>query len=87
MYEGGSDQPARALIAKAGVYNNDLHEEIYVFDNGWWFKDHSMWLEAQKADWDDVILKDEFKKKIKKDVYGFFDSEALYKELAIPWKV
>lgn len=29
----------------------------------------------------------EFKTNLKKDVYGFFKSEPIYKELAIPWKV
>ncbi|KAI0700787.1 P-loop containing nucleoside triphosphate hydrolase protein [Cytidiella melzeri] len=82
----GPDQPARALIAKAAVYANDLHEEIYVFDNGFWFKSHELWVEAQKANWDDIILKDEFKTTVKKDVFGFFDSEELYKNLGIPWK-
>lgn len=41
----------------------------------------------QKANWDDIILKDEFKTGFKKDVFGFFDSEELYKGLGIPWKV
>lgn len=34
-----------------------------------------------------MILKDRFKKDLQKDIYGFFDSEPIYKELAIPWKV
>jgi transitional endoplasmic reticulum ATPase len=42
---------------------------------------------VQKSDWKDVILRDEFKKALQKDVFGFFKSEAIYKELAIPWKV
>lgn len=50
-------------------------------------KDHNLWLEVQKADWEDVILKDDFKKNLMKDVFGFFDSEELYKKLSIPWKV
>jgi transitional endoplasmic reticulum ATPase len=41
----------------------------------------------QKANWDDVILKQEFKDALQKDVYGFFKNEKIYKELAIPWKV
>ena len=44
-------------------------------------------MEVQKARWEDVILKEEFKINLKKDVYGFFDSEELYKSLSIPWKV
>lgn len=77
----------RALLHAAGIWTNDLHEEIYVFDSGFWFKDANLWAEVQKADWEDVILEDEFKKNLQKDVFGFFDSEELYKNLAIPWKV
>jgi transitional endoplasmic reticulum ATPase len=83
----GSEEPARALIAEAGSWANSLHEEIYVFDSGFWQKDARLWQEVQKANWDDVILKNEFKKTLQKDIFGFFDSEELYRELAIPWKV
>ena len=86
MHEG-SEEPARQLLRIAGIWTYDLHEEIYVFDSGFWSKDHGLWLEVQKADWEDVILKDDFKKKLMKDVFGFFDSEDLYKSLSIPWKV
>ncbi|KAF7798910.1 hypothetical protein EIP86_010138 [Pleurotus ostreatoroseus] len=86
LHEGPEDH-SRALLTAAGIWTNDLHDEIYVFDSGYWSKDHKLWLEVQKADWDDVILKDEFKKRLQKDVFGFFDSETLYKNLSIPWKV
>ena len=58
-----------------------------MFDSGYWFKDHNLWVEAQKANWDDVILKEDFKTTLQKDVFEFFDSEELYKKLGIPWKV
>jgi len=45
-----------------------------------------LWLEVQKADWKDVILKEEFKESLQKDITSFFKSEELYKQLAIPWK-
>lgn len=44
------------------------------------------WKDGEKAKWNDVILNESFKKALQKDVYSFFDSEALYKELGIPWK-
>jgi len=69
------------------MWGNDLHAEIWVYDMGMWRKDHGLWTEVQKADWKDIILKQAFKEKLQKDVYGFFASEAIYKELAIPWKV
>ena len=71
----------------AGAWDTQLHEEVLVFNSGFWQKDHSLWLDIQKANWADVILKDKFKTAIQKDVNGFFKSENLYKSLAIPWKV
>ncbi|KAF5359044.1 hypothetical protein D9758_004759 [Tetrapyrgos nigripes] len=82
----GPEEPARQLCLRAGLFANALHDEIWVFNQGFWNKDAGLWQEIQKADWKDVILKDEFKKSLKKDVYGFFESEKLYKELGIPWK-
>lgn len=69
-----------------GAWANALHEEIWVFNQGFWRKDHPLWLEVQKADWRDVILKEPFKGDFRKDIYSFFSSEDLYKKLAIPWK-
>ncbi|KAJ7283997.1 ATP-dependent Zn protease [Mycena rebaudengoi] len=85
LHEGPED-PSRSLVLNAGIWAQNLHDEIWVFNQGFWQKDHSLWVEIQKADWKDVILKDEFKQALHKDVYGFFKSEAIYKELAIPWK-
>ncbi|KAI0921649.1 hypothetical protein AcW1_004439 [Taiwanofungus camphoratus] len=82
----GPEQPARTLLLAAGAWQNELHDEILVFNKGSWRKDHNLWTEVQKANWDDVILKEEDKAKLRKDVNGFFDSEDLYKSLAIPWK-
>ncbi|TFK43716.1 P-loop containing nucleoside triphosphate hydrolase protein [Crucibulum laeve] len=82
----GPEGPARSLLLAAGAWSDQLHDEIWVFNQGFWSKDHGLWVEVQKADWKDVILKDEFKKALQKDVYGFFASEEIYKELAIPWK-
>ncbi|KAJ6628802.1 P-loop containing nucleoside triphosphate hydrolase protein [Mycena sp. CBHHK59/15] len=82
----GPEGPARSLVLNAGSWDQSLHEEMWVFNQGFWSKDHELWVAVQSADWKDVILKDDFKKALQKDVYGFFKSEALYKELAIPWK-
>lgn len=32
-------------------------------------------------------MKEESKKALQKDVYGFFESQVTYKNLSIPWKV
>ncbi|KAH9844113.1 P-loop containing nucleoside triphosphate hydrolase protein [Rhodofomes roseus] len=86
LLHAGPEEHSRALIMAAGIWHNQLHQEIYVFNQGYWRKDHNLWIEVQKANWDDVILKQEFKDRLQKDVNGFFESETLYKNLAIPWK-
>lgn len=83
----GPQEVSRLLLLAAGAWADQLHEEIWVYNQGLWRKDHALWKEIQKADWKDVILNDVFKKALQKDVYGFFTSETIYKELGIPWKV
>ncbi|KAJ3756439.1 P-loop containing nucleoside triphosphate hydrolase protein [Lentinula raphanica] len=82
----GSEEPARQLLLACGLWSEAIHNEIWVFNQGFWQKDGGLWDSIQKADWKDVILKDKFKKAFQKDVYGFFDSKELYQELGIPWK-
>ncbi|KAF7352640.1 ATP-dependent Zn protease [Mycena venus] len=82
----GDTNPARALVLKYGLWSETLHREIWVYNQGWWRKDPILWQSIQVADWKDVILDDKFKKDLQKDIYGFFKSEPIYKELAIPWK-
>lgn len=83
----GPEEISRLFLLSAGAWADSLHDEIWVYNQGFWRKDHALWQEIQKADWKDVILKEEFKKALQKDIYGFFASEAIYKDLAIPWKV
>ncbi|KAF9006566.1 P-loop containing nucleoside triphosphate hydrolase protein [Cyathus striatus] len=85
LHQGPEDY-TRHLLMAVGAWADGLHDEIWVFNQGFWSKNHGLWVEVQKADWKDVILKDEFKKALQKDVYGFFSSEKVYKELGIPWK-
>lgn len=75
----GSELNARNLVMAAGAWKEALHDEIWQFEGGFWRKNHELWTAVQKADWKDVILKEEFKKNLQKDVYGFFSSEAIYK--------
>lgn len=58
-----------------------------MYNQGFWRKNHELWVEVQKAEWADVILDKQRKEDLRKDVYSFFKSEAIYKELSIPWKV
>jgi hypothetical protein len=68
-----SEQPSKDLLVVAGGWAHSLHDGV--------------WEEVQKANWKDVILDENFKATLQKDVFGFFSSERVYLDLQIPWKV
>ncbi|OAG05924.1 proteasome-activating nucleotidase [Paraphaeosphaeria sporulosa] len=75
-----------ALILAAGKWTSLLHEEIWVFDNGYWEKSKELWKAVEGSSWDDVILDPDMKAGLIQDVQGFFDNQALYAQYAVPWK-
>jgi len=81
------EEPARDLLLSALLYQEKLHNQIWVYNSGRWSKDKNLWSGFQNSSWDDIVKKDSCKEALKKDIYGFFDAEALYKKLSIPWKV
>ncbi|KAF8557041.1 P-loop containing nucleoside triphosphate hydrolase protein [Imleria badia] len=82
----GPEQPARDFVLAACLYSEQADEEIWVFNSGSWSKNKTLWHEIKDSSWDDVVMKEESKKALQKDIYGFFKSEMTYKKLSIPWK-
>lgn len=74
------------LIAEATKYMQELHNEVLVFDQGYWQKNKDLWENIQKSNWEDVILEHDRKEAIIEDVIGFFDAESRYAEFGVPWK-
>lgn len=74
------------LLVDAGQWTNTLHDEVWVFDGGYWQKSRELYDSAMKSSWEDVILDPTMKKAIKDDVGNFFDSRATYEKLKVPWK-
>ncbi|TGO63792.1 hypothetical protein BOTNAR_0096g00280 [Botryotinia narcissicola] len=81
-----SAENTSALILAASAWTVELHEEIYVFDSQEWVKDKNLYESVQGSSWDEVILNTRMKANLIADVEGFFDNQALYKKLAVPWK-
>ena len=83
----GPEQPARDLLLAVCLHAEQIHNEIWVFNRGCWSKSKALWYEIAVSSWNDVIMKEESKKALQKDIYGFFDSEVTYVDLSIPWTV
>jgi hypothetical protein len=75
------------LITAAGNWGQELHDEVLVFDQGFWQKNKELWQNVQKSSWDDVILDKEKKEALTGDILGFFDAQKKYEEFGVPWKV
>jgi transitional endoplasmic reticulum ATPase len=81
-----SIEASNQLLMEAGVWNNELHNEVWVFDQGFWDKSYELFESVRKASWDDVILSKSMKESIINDVDTFFDSQGTYEKLKVPWK-
>jgi transitional endoplasmic reticulum ATPase len=82
----GHCQETDALLLAAGKWTSQLHDEIFVFDNGYWDKSKELWKSVSGASWEDVILSPSMKQNLISDVQGFFDNQSLYAQFAVPWK-
>lgn len=74
------------LIKEATTWSIELHNEVWVFDSGYWQKSAELYESVQKSNWDAVILDEEMKKALIADVEVFFDSQQTYADLKVPWK-
>jgi hypothetical protein len=81
-----SIEASNQLLMEAGVWNNELHNEVWVFDQGYWDKSFELYESVMKASWDDVILDKRTKDSIISDVETFFNSRDTYEKLRVPWK-
>ncbi|ATY64476.1 ATP-dependent Zn protease [Cordyceps militaris] len=75
-----------ALIQAAGTWGSVLHDEIWVFDGGFWRKDAGLYASVIKSSWDSVILDQDMKKALMDDHLSFFRSRSTYQNLKVPWK-
>lgn len=82
-----SNKPkAQALVHAVGTWTNELHDEVWEFDGGYWQKNKALYESVQKASWENVILDAGKKKTIIDDHLSFFNSHGTYDKLQVPWK-
>lgn len=75
-----------ALLLACGRWTKELHEEIFVFDQGRWSKSRALFKSVESSSWDDIVLLPGTKSKLIEDIQGFFENQDLYKSFAVPWK-
>lgn len=86
QYILGDKAAARSLVATVGRFDSVLHDEIWVYNQGYWQKDPLLYRSIMKARWEDVILDKELKEDLVDTVQRFYDSQDQYDRLRVPWK-
>lgn len=76
----------RQLLLRAGNYATSLHNEIWIFDQGYWQKSTELYSSIQKSRWEDIILPQALKEDILDTITRFYSSRDTYKRLRVPWK-
>ncbi|TWU79122.1 hypothetical protein ED733_008781 [Metarhizium rileyi] len=80
------ERTSEALILAAGSWTSSLHEEIWVFDGGYWSKNAALYRSVMKSSWDAVVLDANMKKDLINDHLYFFQSRDTYQRLKVPWR-
>ena len=84
--QAGSEA-TEALVLAASIWSQQIHEQVWVYDQGRWSKDEGLWRTVQGGSWKDVIMEESTKSAIMRDVSGFFDARETYAEFGTVWKV
>lgn len=79
-------QAALELVHAAGSWSDELHGQVWEYDQGFWSKSSELYNSFIHASWDNVILDEKRKKEIIDDHLSFFRSHDIYKNLKVPWK-
>jgi transitional endoplasmic reticulum ATPase len=86
QYILGEKSAVRSLVEAAGRWQSVLHDEIWVYNQGYWQKDAALYQSILKSRWEDVILDKAMKDDLIDTVSRFFDSRDEYNKLRVPWK-
>lgn len=81
-----SKELIKDLILRASYWGQELHNEVWVYDQCYWQKDAALWDSMQKANWDDIILPPGLKSAVCGDVESFFKNKSIYDNIGIAWK-
>lgn len=79
-------EAARDFFAAVCRWSNALREEVLVYQEGYWEKDHELYQSIQSSRLEGLIMAPGLKETIRDDAKLFFDSRERYHQFNIPWK-
>ena len=77
---------AHAFLLEVARVTNDPRDAILVFHGSCWQRSHELYVETQKASFDELILARSLKEQIREDFKRFLSSKAAYEEHSLAWR-
>jgi hypothetical protein len=68
------------------AWSSTVHDEVMVFEDGYWRKSDDLFSAIHAATWDTLILPATLKQQIHDDLTGFFNGRETYARYGVPWK-
>lgn len=77
---------AEGFFRAVCAWSSTVHDEVLVFEDGYWRKSDELFSAIKAATWDTLILPATLKQQIRNDLTGFFAAQATYARYGVPWK-
>lgn len=77
---------AESFFRAVCSWSAEVHDEVLIFEDGFWRKSDELFQAIQSASWEDLILPDTLKQQIATDLAGFFTARETYARYQVPWK-
>jgi hypothetical protein len=68
------------------AWSSTVHDEVLVFEDGYWRKSDELFSAIRAATWDTLILPAALNQQIRADLTGFFAARETYARYGVPWK-
>lgn len=81
-----TDDLAESFFRAVCSWASQVHDEVLIFEDGFWRKSDELFQAIQSARWDDLILPAPLKQQIATDLAGFFTARETYVRYQVPWK-
>ncbi|KAF9000853.1 P-loop containing nucleoside triphosphate hydrolase protein [Cyathus striatus] len=86
VFDSENNAPGTELSRTVYQWANSPKDEVWIYEDENWSKSASLYKSIRSSDWDSVVLKDEFREGLRRDVESFFNSRDAYASLDITWK-
>jgi hypothetical protein len=77
---------AEQFFSAVCAFTPEIHDEVLVFEDGYWARNESLFRSIRQASFDQLVLAGTLATDLRQDLERFFASRDVYRSYEIPWK-